>query len=244
MTQKPRSIASFRSSDARALAALSILTTLVAWNRFRYDSWLARFDILTFYLPWYAYLGQRLRAFDVPGWNPHLFSGTPFAADPQSGWMYLPAMLTFPFLGALTAYKAMVALQLVVAGVSTYAFARVLGLGATAALVSAVVFLFGPFLQWNTDCCAVMGQFAAWVPLTLLGIELALRAERWQDRLMPWCLAGIGFSQVLGGWVGEGWLDGLLLVASYLGYRTLLSPPREIRGIRARLVQGTATGAA
>ncbi|HEY7035876.1 MAG TPA: hypothetical protein VH482_31365, partial [Thermomicrobiales bacterium] len=232
------------TADARALAILAGLTAIVAWNRFRFDSWLARFDIMTFYLPWYAYLGQRLRAFDVPGWNPHLFAGTPFAADPQSGWMYLPAMLVFPVFGALTAYKAMVAVQLFVAALSTYAFARVLGLGAVAGLVSTVVFLFGPFLQWNTDCCTVMGQFAAWAPLALLGVEMALRARDWRHRLVPWCLAGFGLSQMLGGWVGEGWLDGLLLVGSFVAYRALCALPGRRASVRDRLLDGATTGGA
>jgi hypothetical protein len=240
----PLPVASIGTADTRALGLLTALTAIVAWNRFRFDSWLARFDIMTFYLPWYAYLGERLRAFDVPGWNPHLFSGTPFAADPQSGWMYLPAMLAFPLFGALAAYKAMVAVQLAVAALSTYALARALGLGAMAGLVATIVFLFGPFLQWNTDCCAVMAQFAAWVPLTLLGVELALRTGRWRHRLLPWCLAGLGFSQILGGWVGEGWLDGFLLVGTYVAYRSVISPPRRIAGWRPRLIDGASTGAA
>ena len=89
-------IRSITGADARALAVLVGLTTLVAWNRLAFDGWLARMDLITFFLPWYAFLGERLRAFDVPGWNPHLFSGTPFAGDPGSGWMYLPAMLFTP----------------------------------------------------------------------------------------------------------------------------------------------------
>ena len=28
-------------------------------------------------------------------WNPYQFAGTPFAADPESGWAYVPAMLFF-----------------------------------------------------------------------------------------------------------------------------------------------------
>ena len=190
-----------------------MVTTVAAWNRLHFDSWLARFDILTFYLPWYAYLGERLRAFDVPGWNPHLFSGTPFAADPQSGWMYLPAMLTFPFWDRSPPTKRWLSCNCSSGWDDVRLRAR------TGARANRRVDEFTgapdrPFLQWNTDCCAVMGQFVTWVPLTLLGVELALRAETWGARLVPWCLAAIGMSQIFGGWVGEGWLDGGLLVGS------------------------------
>ena len=138
----------------------------------------------------------------------------------------------------------MVVVQLFVAAGTMYAFGRVLGLGAIAALTSSLVLLTGPLLQWSTDCCAVMGQFVTWVPLTLLGVELALRAETWGARLVPWCLAAIGMSQIFGGWVGEGWLDGGLLVGSYLGYRVLISPVFRNSSWRDRLIQGGATGAA
>ena len=179
-----------RHPDAVALGVLAIITILVAWNRLSFDAWLTRFDLYTFFLPWYAFLGERLRSLAIPGWNPHLFSGTPFAGDPESGWMYLPAMLTFALLSAASAFKAMVAVQLAVAALSTYALARGLGMGALAALIAAVLYLTGPFLHWNTYCCLIFSQFATWLPLALLGIELGLRSERWPHRLAGWCLAG------------------------------------------------------
>src|SRR6188508_2196585 len=89
------------SGDRIAGSVLLVLLSLVALNRIVYDGWLARHDILAFYLPWYSLLGQQLRDFNIPGWNPHLFSGTFFAADPQSGWTYLPTMLSFPFFDPL-----------------------------------------------------------------------------------------------------------------------------------------------
>jgi Bacterial membrane protein YfhO len=239
-TRSSRTIGGIPAADARAVAVLIGLTVIVAWNRFAFDTWLARFDLFTFFVPWYDFLGQRLRAGEIPGWNPSLFSGTPFAGDPASGWMYVPAMLFLPLLPVLSAFKAMVAFQLGVAGLSTYAFARALGMGAIAALVGAVVYLFGPFLQWNTYCCQVFSEFAAWIPLALLGVELALRARRWRDRIAPWFATGFAISQMFAGWVGEGWLYAVLLVAAYTGYRALLSPPRP-DSPRARVMVGAAT---
>jgi hypothetical protein len=220
------------------------LTALVAANRFAFDAWLTRLDLMTFFLPWYAELGERLRDFDVPGWNPHLFAGAPLAGDPESGWMSLPAMLAFALLPATAAFEAMVAVQLAVGGLSTYAFARVLGMGAPAGLVAATFYAFGPFLHWNTQCCLIFGQFGTWLPLALLGVELAVRARRWRDRVVPWFVGGFGIAQMMAGWVGEGWLYALLVPAAYAGYRTLLSPPRPGGGLRARLGDGAMTGLA
>lgn len=216
----------------------------MAWNKFTFDTWLARHDLLAFFLPWYHALGERLRDFDVPGWNPYVFSGAPFAGDPESGWMYLPAMLSFPFLPAAAAFKAMVAIQLVVAGLSTYALARVLGMGAVASLVGAVVFEFGPFLYHNTDCCTVRAQVATFIPLALLGVELGLRATNWRDRIVPWFVGGFAISQILAGWLGQGALNALLLIGAYVAYRGLLSPPRAHRDWITRVATCVSTGIA
>jgi uncharacterized membrane protein YhaH (DUF805 family) len=232
------------AGDRGALLALAALTALIAANRLAFDSWLGRLDIATQFLPWYAFLGERLRALDLPGWNPHLLSGTPFAGHPLSGWAYPPAMVAFALLPPVAALKAMVAVQIAVAGAATYALGRVLGMGPTAALVAASAYIVGPFLEWNTYCCLQFAQFAAWVPLALLGVELAFRAHRWRDRATAWCVATVAIALMLGGWVGEGWIYALLLVAAYSVYRVLLPPARASREVRARLIVGATTGGA
>ena len=232
-------------ADLIAISALLIITIVVASNRFVFDSWLTRMDLLTFFLPWYTFLGDRLREFAVPGWNPHLFSGAPFAGDPESGWMYAPAMAAFSLIGEATAaFKGMVALHLLIAGLTTYAFARVLGMGAFASLVAATLYVTGPFLHWTTHCCLIFSQFATWIPLSLLGVELALRAPRWRERVLPWFLTGFAISQMVAGWIGEGWLYAFLLPAAYVGYRALLSPPRPGISLETRFWDGVVTGIA
>jgi len=233
--------------DIMALLILLAVTVVVAWNRLTFDAWLGRLDLMTFFLPWYDFLGQRLRALDVPGWNPHLFSGAPFAGDPESGWMYAPAMLLFTlFVNATTAFKGMVTLHLLIAGFSTYALARVLGMGPLASLTAATAYIVGPFLHWTTHCCLIFSQFSAWIPLSLLGVELALRAQRWPDRVAPWFLSGFAISQMLAGWIGEGWLYAFILPAAYTVYRALISPPAGAppRALQQRLITGAITGVA
>ncbi len=232
------------TTDGVALVPLLLLTALVAWNRVTFDGWLGRFDVATFFLPWYSFLGDRLRHGDVPGWNPHLFAGTPFAGDPESGWMYLPAMVWFAALPTLNAMKAMVATQLVIAGISTYGYGRVLGLGVVGALVASVAFTFGPFLHWNTYCCLVFAEFATWIPLALLGIELALRASHWVDRITPWFVTGLAVSQMLAGWAGEGWFYAILLVAAYTMSRAIFGSVPVTASLVARFRAGLVTAAA
>jgi hypothetical protein len=203
------------------LALLALLLVMIGWHRFAFDSWLTRYDLYTFFTPWYAYLGERLRDFDVPGWNPHLFSGTLLAGHPISGWMYWPVMLPFAVLPALTAFKVLVGIQLAVAGFSTYALARRLDMGPWPALVAAAAYVTGPLLEWNTYCCLHFSEFATWLPLAMLGADWALGARDRLTRWTAWFVAGFAISQILAGWVGEGWIYALLLVGGFTLYRAL-----------------------
>ena len=156
--------------------------------------------------------------------------------------MYLPAMLFFSLLAPLAAFKGMVAFQLTVAALSTMASLASWVWARWRALVAAVVLSHRSFLHWNTYCCLIFGQFGTWIPLALLGIELSLRASHWRDRIAAWFLGGFAVSQMLAGWIGEGWLYAMLLPAAYIGYRALISPPRSDRSLRERLAGGVTTG--
>ena len=234
----------WRRSDAIAVGVLLALTLILMWHRWVFDNWLARHDLLTFFLPWLGALGDRLRSFDIPALNPYVFSGAPFAGDPESGWMYLPAMLVFPFFEVTVAYKLMILLLLVVAGTSTYALARVIGYSVLAALFSAVAFEFGPFLFGQTDCCTVGTKTTAFFPMAFLGVELALRAKTWPPRLASWVLAGFAISQMFAGWLGQGIINALILIAAWVVFRTLITPPELGWNLKERFAQMVTTGPA
>ena len=233
-----------RNTDAAAVALLLGLTLVVMWQRWVYDNWLARHDLLTFFLPWLGALGDRLRAGDIPALNPYLFSGAPFAGDPESGWMYVPAMVVFPFLEVTVAYKVMILLLLVLAGTTTYAFARVIRFGVLAALFSAISFEFGPFLFGQTDCCTVGTMTSAFFPMAFLGIELAVRAKSWPMRLAAWIMAGFAISQMLAAWLGQGVINALVILAGWVVFRTLITPPESTWDMRTRLIRMITTGPA
>ncbi len=214
--------------DWFALAVLTVMLGLVIANRAIWDGWLSRHDVLTAYLPWYRLTGERLRDFQIPAWNPYQFSGTPFAADPQSGWMMIAVMIPFALFNALTAFKIFVAIELIVAGFATYALARVIGLRPVAALMAATIFAFSPLAYQTNYCCSVRSNLASWIPLTLLGIELSFRAETRLGRTGAILLGGFGFSQMLAGWLGQGAYNAVLLMAAYIAYRGLVSPIRSL----------------
>ena len=229
--------------EAIPLAVLVALALLLAWNRAVYDVWLGRHDILAQWLPWNDLLGQLLRSFSLPGWNPHQFSGAPFAGDAQSGWMYFPTMIPFTLWDdPLVAFKVKVAFDLVFAVSTTYALARVLGIGALGAMTAAIVFAFGPLSYNETHCCTVRSLVALWIPTAFLGVELALRGRSWQVRVMGLAIGAFGVSQIFAGFPGQGALDASLLLSAWIVYRAALAPPSGRPAIARRLANMALTG--
>src|SRR5206468_4013185 len=76
-----------------------------------------------------------LAAGHVPLWNPDVMGGIPFAADPQSGWLYLPPMALFGALPCHVAIRWFIVLQPLLAGLGTYWFLASEGVSRPAATV-------------------------------------------------------------------------------------------------------------
>src|SRR5947209_7049732 len=104
-----------RHPDAAMVIALFGHTIIDEWDGLHSQSTLGM-DAATQYYPWYYFLGESLSSGQVPAWTPYQFSGAPFAADPLSGWSYLPAMVLFTLLPLVTAVKGFMFLHLLLAG--------------------------------------------------------------------------------------------------------------------------------
>ena len=171
---------------------------------------------------------------DIPGWNPYQFGGTPFLGDPQSGWMYLPIMLVFTIFPPVVAFKAYVVLHLLIAGFPPMRCSHPRlpadrePRGGCGVHIRHIHSAHDLLLQHS-------GPHCRWIPLALIGIELALRARTWSGRLIGWTTTGLAISQMLAGWIGQGSYNGLLLIGSYLFYRVVLHGAWKTLGLRQRL---------
>ncbi len=223
-----------RTADIVAALVLVLLTASVAWPVLKRGTVIG-LDTATFFYPMYHFLGERLRSGDIPGWNPHQFSGTPFAADPESGWTYLPAMLSFSLLSLSTAAAVYILAHITLAGLATYALARSLGLAVGGALLAGAAYGSSAFVYEHITGFPVHAQAGAWLPVILLGVERAVRAGGWLDRVGAWGIAGLGISQVLAAWLGQGIYYALLAMGGFLAYRTLLAPPIHVPSLWHRL---------
>ena len=222
------------AGDLAGVLLILAATAAGVWDDLRHGGTLVRLDIPTFFAPMYGFLGERLRGGDVPAWNPSLFAGMPFAGDPESGWMYLPAMLLFGLLPVVAATKTYLAFHLALAGLAVYALGRGLGLTVVGAVIAGTAYEFSAVFD-RARCCPVYAQFAAWLPLLLLGTELALRRRGWLARGWWWAVAGLALSQILASWLGQGAYYALLMLGGYVVYRTLLDPPVAGLNVRDRL---------
>lgn len=215
-------------NDSLAVCFVLLVSLTIVTYLWVYDMWMGRIDLLQQLVPYYGFLGEQLRALNIPGWNPHQLSGLPFAGDPLSGWTQWPVMVIFTIFSPATAMKLLVSFNLMYAALSTYIYARVIGLTIPSSVAAASMYGGGTiFVTFNSYCCNIMGNYATWVPTALLGIELAARCRRPLGRVSGALLAGIGLSQMLGAWTGQGTYYAVLLVGGYGIYRFFVSPPQS-----------------
>jgi hypothetical protein len=208
--------------DLFALSALTSILLIAVGFRWQFDNWLGDYDRLNQFLPWFGYVGERLREFQVPAWNPADSSGAPFAGMPNSGWMFLPVMFCFTIWNVLTAYKMLVLLHAVIAGFSTYWFSRIIGLNPFSALFAATAFAVGPMLYGATMYATPSSLALMFFPLVFLGLEQSIRSPRWSGRLGWAAVAGIAITQVFTGSPPR-FIYGAMLFAGWLLYRAFFS---------------------
>jgi len=159
--------------------ALIVATVLIVLNGFWLRGRLTnqQVDILAFWLPHWSALGEALRAGHVPTWLPNQFAGVPFASDPQSGWLYLPAMLLFTILPAARAMEWFIVTQPILAGLGLYWFFRHEGLGRPASTFGGLAMA----LSISGSGLVLSMPFAgtlAWTAVTLGAASGLVRARR------------------------------------------------------------------
>lgn len=213
-----------RQQDLLSLVALALLAVIISFRAFADVASYIRGDWPTMFVPIYAFLGERLRAFDIPGWNPYQFSGAPFAGDPSSGWMYLPAMAIYTLLPVLPATATFIGFHIVLAAIAAYLLARLTGFGPAGAFVGGIAFVFPWFIPAAASAVLMM-QVLTWLPISLIGVELVSREHRPSQRLAGLALSGFALSQILAAWLGQAAYYSLLVFGGWVAWRCLVNAP-------------------
>jgi hypothetical protein len=184
-------------------------------------------DPLAFWLPTHCFLGEGLSSGNIPAWNPHVMGGLPFAADPQSGWMYLPVMVLYTTLPCGTAIRWFIVLQPFLAGLGTYWFLRSEGLSRPAGTVGGLMLALG----MASSRLALTLPFAgvlAWTPIMLASASRLLQARTWPARLAWTGCAAAAWGQVAAAHMSHG----LALATGALAFYGIARSRSEIRSGR------------
>jgi hypothetical protein len=129
-------------------------------------------DVQAYFFPYHVVPARLLRDGSLPLWNPYAFSGIPLLGDGQTAMFYPPNWLFLVLPGAFALNYA-VLLQFSLAGVSTYLFARALGLWRLPAFVAGLAFMFCGFLTARVVHLSIMSG-AAMIPLVLFCLDRLL----------------------------------------------------------------------
>ncbi|MCY3897226.1 MAG: YfhO family protein [Caldilineaceae bacterium] len=169
------------------LSAASILAFFVLLLFYRLlftDRVLASGDILHYFYPYRDYAAASLRAGRIPLWNPYIFMGAPFLANPQAAALYplhwplswLPVTRQLYWSGAVHAW---------ILALGGFALMRRWGMGWLAAVGTGLVLAGSGFYGGLLGHINQMNG-AAWLPWLLWALEgrwlWEKRAERSEER--------------------------------------------------------------
>ena len=113
-------------------------------------------DLLTdpahLFQPWLIYAVSEVWQGRIPLWNPHVFAGSPFFANPQSALLF-PLNWVALIVPVAWAFALIAILKVAAIGLATYWFLRVRALHPLAALMGAISFMWSGlvivWLQWT-----------------------------------------------------------------------------------------------
>ncbi len=181
-------------------------------------------DLILENYAWKHLIIEAINRRELPLWDPYIFAGHPFLANGQHSALY-PLSLLFYIMPLWRAYGVFAWLQLGLAGIFAFLFARVLGMGRLGGLISGIVFQFSGFMAISSVPHPMIVAGASWLPFILAMAELVIRhrpALGQRPASLPWAVLGaIGIGcQILAGH-GENTYLAALVVGAYVLWRLM-----------------------
>lgn len=109
-------------------------------------------------------------------WTNKIFAGFPVFAEPHLALFYPLNWILFKILPAEIAFSCLIVIDLMIAGLFTYLFARLLGLKETSAFISAVSFSLLGFLPSYLGNSTVIHS-SVWLPAVFYFLELNIQKK-------------------------------------------------------------------
>ncbi|MBN1312560.1 MAG: hypothetical protein JXB30_14185, partial [Anaerolineae bacterium] len=127
-------------------------------------------DLVLENVEWRRFVSEQVAGGQISLWQPNILAGSPFIAAGQGLTLY-PFSLLFLILPLASAYGWFTVLQLWIAAISMYIFARVLGIRRAGALIAALTYQLSGYFMGSVVFPMILAG-AAWLPLLLAMIEL------------------------------------------------------------------------
>jgi len=195
-------------------------------------------DPLSMWLPTHCFLGESLRAGTVPAWNPSLFTGVPFVADPQSGWMFLLPMLLYTTMSCAAAAPTVLVLTPIIGGLGMYAFLRSETLSRPPATLGGLVLslaLIGSRLGQSLPFTSTL----AWLSVMLWAASRLLRATTLSSKLAWVGVTAVLWGQVVAAHATQGQMLGSGILVAFLIARCAGDLRAGRRALRPTLALGS-----
>lgn len=227
--------------DLLALAMLAGLWVLFFWPLLTPNEaqrlYMVGGDFTKQFYPYHYFAAAEWWAGRVPLWNPYMYGGHPFQADPQTAVFYPLSVLVSLLAGReglpFRALEWQGLADYLMAAVFSYLFFRGVVRDRLAATLGAVAFAFGGYLTSYPFQSFAMLETSVWLPLVLLLLEVGTR--RPNATLIWWSAAGLAMGiAVLAGHPQSALFIAYTAVA-YLVFRAL-----SARMLWSRLVIGAA----
>ncbi|NLE45935.1 MAG: hypothetical protein GX620_14540 [Chloroflexi bacterium] len=191
---------------------LALLCVIFYWDALWMpsDQILGGNDLANMFLHWSEFAASSVRQGSLPLWNPLLFSGSPFVANPQPALFYPPMWLTL-LMPVSRALSLVIVLHVWLAGAGTVLWLRSEGMDSVAALFGALTFAFSGyfFVRVRSGHLGVMTT-QAWLPLLLWAYKRALDRSSWKTIVAAGLPTGLS---ILGGHSASLIYVGLALLA-------------------------------
>jgi len=199
-------------------------------------------DIMNDGFPYRWYLGQLLRAGELPLWYPPVYGGFPLLARAEAGICYPLNILFFGLLNPYTALNCVILLTVLTAAAGMYLYMREIGAGVRGALLAGAAFAYSGFMVSHLKHLSMVNA-ACWFPLGLLAIERGLSAPPGAGRgrrspVRAMLSLGVVFAlQILSGHIQIAYYSALAYAAYFLIRAAQLgrfAGPKSVRAFSGR----------
>lgn len=150
-------------------------------------------DLTNMFVPWLRFAVTTVQQGRLPLWNPTLFSGTPFVANPQPGLFYPPTWLAL-MMSPTRALALSLVFHVWLAGMGMYVWLRSEAAAEAGAFLGAVVFAFSGYTFTRIQAGHV-GLFntGVWLPLILWMGKCAIERRSWRWAILGGAPVGMAF---------------------------------------------------